>query len=146
MRGQCDEVLHKCRFFFYQAEDEGKCYTRVKYVTILPSHLGKGRFMIYFATSEPSVQLTAQHGKWQEQKTFTGKNGKLMTQLAILTAQFSYAVATKQTRSDQSAPPIHLHHDNVHYGEEILPTLHVHTGKYSYRITKYIIKYYCHMT
>ena len=57
---------------------------------------------------------------WQELKTFTGKNGKLMTQPAILTVLFPYAVASKQTRSDQSAPHIHLHLDNLHYGEEIV--------------------------
>jgi len=131
-------------FFFYQSEGEGKCYTRVNFLAILPSHQGNDRFIIYFTTSEASMQLTAEHGKWQELKTFTGKNGKLMAQSAILTATFSYMVATNQTRSDQSAPPIHLTLTTCITRRKLLPTLR--TGKYSYRITKYIIKYYCHMT
>ena len=101
-------------------------------------------FMIYFATSELFVQLTAEHGKWQEQKTFTGKNGKLMTsQLFSLRYLHTLLLLSKPEVTNQHHPFICTLTTCI-MGRKSLPTLH--TGKYSYRITKCIIKYYCHMT
>ena len=51
------EVLHEC-VGVSRVEGEGKYYTGVQYLTLLPSHMGNDRFMTTFATQKSIVQLT----------------------------------------------------------------------------------------